>query len=156
RTGTSSPTSLRAATSRQDLRSSPSFPGAFLTALCCLSAPQAHIAPVPEAQRLRKQPAGLPVLLECEVSPPGAPVRWLKDGEAVPLDDVIAVQEEGCVRRLLVRSAGPSDSGIYTCDAGDEAVSFVVTVTGWCFGDGREAVSVPWQRTGVESSASVT
>ncbi|XP_067154731.1 obscurin-like protein 1 [Apteryx mantelli] len=92
-------------------------------------APQAHIAPVPEAQRLRKQPAGLPVLLECEVSPPGAPVRWLKDGEAVPLDDVIAVQAEGCVRRLLVRSAGPSDSGIYTCDAGDEAVSFVVTVT---------------------------
>ncbi|NWX98094.1 OBSL1 protein, partial [Nothoprocta ornata] len=105
------------------------FPGAFLTALCCLSAPQAHIAPVPEAQRLRRQPAGLPVLLECEVSPPGAPVRWLKDGEAVPLDGVIAVQEEGCVRRLLVRSAGPSDSGIYTCDAGDEAVSFVVTVT---------------------------
>ncbi|XP_025894947.1 obscurin-like protein 1 [Nothoprocta perdicaria] len=94
-----------------------------------VQAPQAHIAPVPEAQRLRKQPAGLPVLLECEVSPPGAPVRWLKDGEAVPLDDVIAVQEEGCVRRLLVRSAGPSDSGIYTCDAGDEAVSFVVTVT---------------------------
>ncbi|NXD06168.1 OBSL1 protein, partial [Nothocercus nigrocapillus] len=94
-----------------------------------VQAPQVHIAPVPEAQRLRKQPAGLPVLLECEVSPPGAPVRWLKDGEAVPLDDVIAVQEEGCVRRLLVRSAGPSDSGIYTCDAGDEAVSFVVTVT---------------------------
>uniref|UniRef100_A0A8B9PSF4 Obscurin like cytoskeletal adaptor 1 n=1 Tax=Apteryx owenii TaxID=8824 RepID=A0A8B9PSF4_APTOW len=94
-----------------------------------VSTPQAHIAPVLEAQRLRKQPAGLPVLLECEVSPPGAPVRWLKDGEAVPLDDVIAVQAEGCVRRLLVRSAGPSDSGIYTCDAGDEAVSFVVTVT---------------------------
>uniref|UniRef100_A0A8C4KSA3 OBSL1 protein n=1 Tax=Dromaius novaehollandiae TaxID=8790 RepID=A0A8C4KSA3_DRONO len=92
-------------------------------------APQAHIALVPEAQLLRKQPAGLPVLLECEVSPPGAPVRWLKDGEAVPLDDVIAVQAEGCTRRLLVRSAGPSDSGIYTCDAGDEAVSFVVTVT---------------------------
>nr|XP_025950533.1 obscurin-like protein 1 [Dromaius novaehollandiae] len=94
-----------------------------------VQAPQAHIALVPEAQLLRKQPAGLPVLLECEVSPPGAPVRWLKDGEAVPLDDVIAVQAEGCTRRLLVRSAGPSDSGIYTCDAGDEAVSFVVTVT---------------------------
>ncbi|XP_062435371.1 obscurin-like protein 1 isoform X2 [Rhea pennata] len=94
-----------------------------------VQAPQVRIAPVPEAQRLRKQPAGLPVLLECEVSPAGAPVRWLKDGEAVPPDDVIAVQAEGCVRRLLVRSAGPSDSGIYTCDAGDEAVSFMVTVT---------------------------
>uniref|UniRef100_A0A8C8AP77 Obscurin like cytoskeletal adaptor 1 n=1 Tax=Otus sunia TaxID=257818 RepID=A0A8C8AP77_9STRI len=73
--------------------------------------------------------SGLPVLLECHVSPPGAPVRWLKDGEAVPLDDVIAVQAEGCVRRLLLRSAGPLDTGMYTCDAGDDAVSFVVTVT---------------------------
>ncbi|XP_074766240.1 obscurin-like protein 1 isoform X3 [Athene noctua] len=95
-----------------------------------VQAPQVHIAPVPEAERLRELPAGLPLLLECQVSPPGAPVRWLKDGEAVPLDDVIAVQAEGCVRRLLLRSAGPLDTGVYTCDAGDDAVSFVVTVTG--------------------------
>ncbi|XP_074766239.1 obscurin-like protein 1 isoform X2 [Athene noctua] len=94
-----------------------------------VQAPQVHIAPVPEAERLRELPAGLPLLLECQVSPPGAPVRWLKDGEAVPLDDVIAVQAEGCVRRLLLRSAGPLDTGVYTCDAGDDAVSFVVTVT---------------------------
>uniref|UniRef100_A0A672UII9 Obscurin like cytoskeletal adaptor 1 n=1 Tax=Strigops habroptila TaxID=2489341 RepID=A0A672UII9_STRHB len=72
---------------------------------------------LPEAERLR------------EVSHPDAPVHWLKDGEAVPPDDIIAVQAEGCVRRLLLRSAGPSDTGVYTCDAGDDAVSFVVTVT---------------------------
>ena len=102
----------------------------LLTPPRCLSAPQVRITPVPEAERLREVPAGLPVLLECQVSPPGAPVRWLKDSEAVPLDDVIAVQEEGCVRRLLLRSAGTSDAGVYTCDAGDDAVSFVVTVTG--------------------------
>ncbi|KAM9284671.1 obscurin-like protein 1 [Cariama cristata] len=95
-----------------------------------VQAPQVRIDPVLEAERLREVPTGLPVLLECQVSPPGAPVRWLKDGEAVPLDDVIAVQAEGCVRRLLLRSAGPSDAGVYTCDAGDDAVSFVVTVTG--------------------------
>lgn len=70
------------------------------------------------------------MLLECEVSPEGAPVRWLKDGEAVPLDGVIAMQQEGCVRRLLIRSATPADAGTYTCDTGDDAVSFVVTVTG--------------------------
>ncbi|XP_061214612.1 obscurin-like protein 1 isoform X7 [Neopsephotus bourkii] len=92
-------------------------------------APQVRIAPVPEAERLREVLTGLPVLLECQVSPPDAPVAWLKDGEAVPLDDVIAVQAEGCVRRLLLRSAGPSDAGVYTCDAGDDAMSFVVTVT---------------------------
>nr|XP_038037907.1 LOW QUALITY PROTEIN: obscurin-like protein 1 [Anas platyrhynchos] len=94
-----------------------------------VQAPPARIAPVPEAQRLRELPAGLPVLLECEVSPEGAPVRWLKDGEAVPLDGVIAMQQEGCVRRLLIRSATPADTGTYTCDTGDDAVSFVVTVT---------------------------
>ncbi|XP_069637303.1 obscurin-like protein 1 [Haliaeetus albicilla] len=94
-----------------------------------VQAPQVCIAPVPEAERLREVPEGLPVLLECQVSPPGASICWLKDGEAVPPDDVIALQAEGCVRRLLLRSAGPSDTGVYTCDAGDDAVSFVVTVT---------------------------
>ncbi|XP_074449580.1 obscurin-like protein 1 isoform X3 [Larus michahellis] len=94
-----------------------------------VEAPQVCITPLPEAERLREVSSGLPVLLECQVSPPGAPVCWLKDGEAVPLDDVIAVQAEGCVRRLLLRSAGPTDTGVYTCDAGDDAVNFVVTVT---------------------------
>lgn len=111
----------------------------LLTPPRCLSAPQVRITPVPEAERLREVPTGLPVLLECQVSPPAAPVRWLKDGEAVPLDDVIAVQTEGCVRRLLLRSVSPSDTGVYTCDAADDAVSFVVTVTGE-LGTTRESV----------------
>uniref|UniRef100_A0A8B9NCF0 Obscurin-like protein 1 n=1 Tax=Accipiter nisus TaxID=211598 RepID=A0A8B9NCF0_9AVES len=106
-----------------------SHAGGFFSPLHDVSAPQVCIAPVPEAERLREVPEGLPVLLECQVSPPGASVCWLKDGEAVPPDDVIALQAEGCVRRLLLRSAGPSDTGVYTCDAGDDAVSFVVTVT---------------------------
>ncbi|XP_027534586.1 obscurin-like protein 1 [Neopelma chrysocephalum] len=99
------------------------------SAMLHVQAPQVRIAPVPEAERLREVPTGLPVLLECQVSAPDAPVRWLKDGEAVPPDDVIVVQAEGCVRRLLLRSASPSDTGVYTCDAGDDAVSFVVTVS---------------------------
>ncbi|XP_067994895.1 obscurin-like protein 1 [Melanerpes formicivorus] len=94
-----------------------------------VKAPQVCITPVPEAKRLQEVPAGLPVLLECQVSSPDALVHWLKDGEAVPLDDVIAVEAEGCMRRLLLRSASPSDTGTYTCDTGDDAVSFVVTVT---------------------------
>ncbi|XP_050832974.1 obscurin-like protein 1 [Serinus canaria] len=99
------------------------------SAILHVQAPQVRIAPVPEAERLRKVPAGMPVLLECQVSTPDAPVCWLKDGKAVPLDDIIAVQAEGCMRRLLLRSACPSDTGVYTCDTGDDAVTFVVTVT---------------------------
>ncbi|CAM4532706.1 unnamed protein product [Lepidochelys kempii] len=94
-----------------------------------VTAPQVRIAPVPEAQRLRELLAGLPLLLECEVSAPDAPVRWLKDGEAVPADDVVALQAEGCARRLCIRSARPSDAGTYTCDVGEDALSFTVTVT---------------------------
>ncbi|XP_037999584.1 obscurin-like protein 1 isoform X1 [Motacilla alba alba] len=103
--------------------------GVHDSAILHVQAPQVHIAPVSEAERLQKVPAGMPVLLECQVSVPDAPVCWLKDGKAVPPDDVIAVQAEGCVRRLLLRSACPSDTGVYTCDAGDDAMSFVVTVT---------------------------
>uniref|UniRef100_A0A8B9NEH9 Obscurin-like protein 1 n=1 Tax=Accipiter nisus TaxID=211598 RepID=A0A8B9NEH9_9AVES len=116
-----------------------SHAGGFFSPLHDVSAPQVCIAPVPEAERLREVPEGLPVLLECQVSPPGASVCWLKDGEAVPPDDVIALQAEGCVRRLLLRSAGPSDTGVYTCDAGDDAVSFVVTVTGEIISSNEEA-----------------
>ncbi|KAM9548632.1 obscurin-like protein 1 isoform 8-T8 [Guaruba guarouba] len=141
-----------------------------------VQAPQVRIAPVPEAERLREVLTGLPVLLECQVSPSDAPVGWLKDGEAVPLDDIIAVQAEGCVRRLLLRSAGPSDTGVYTCDAGDDAVSFVVTVTApvkiissneevphayvagqrvelWCQLS-RPAATVHWYKDGEEVEAS--
>ncbi|KAI6065124.1 Obscurin-like protein 1 isoform X1 [Aix galericulata] len=92
-------------------------------------APPARIAPVPEAQRLQEVLVGLPVLLECEVSPEGAPVRWLKDGEAVEPSETLAIQSEGCLRRLHIPTAALSDSGTYTCDAGDDAASFRVTVT---------------------------
>ncbi|XP_052531348.1 obscurin-like protein 1 isoform X8 [Tympanuchus pallidicinctus] len=94
-----------------------------------VQAPQAHIAPVPEARRLRELLAGLPLLLECEVSPAGAPVQWLKDGEAVVPSETLSIQSEGCWRRLHIPTAVPSDSGTYTCDAGDDTVSFVVTVS---------------------------
>ncbi|XP_009320657.1 PREDICTED: obscurin-like protein 1, partial [Pygoscelis adeliae] len=88
-----------------------------------------HIAPVPEAQRLQEVLAGLPVLLECQVSPPDAPVHWLKDGKAVVPTEVLAICSEGCSQRLHIPAAALSDSGMYTCDAGDDAASFRVTVS---------------------------
>ncbi|NXW40578.1 OBSL1 protein, partial [Nyctiprogne leucopyga] len=91
--------------------------------------PQVRITPVPEAQQLQEVLAGLPVLLECQVSPPDAPVHWLKDGEAVVPTEVLAICSEGCLRRLHIPAAALSDSGTYTCDAGDDATSFRVTVS---------------------------
>ncbi|NXN65970.1 OBSL1 protein, partial [Himantopus himantopus] len=94
-----------------------------------VAAPQVRITPAPEAQQLQEVMAGLPVLLECQVSPPAAPVRWLKDGEAVVPTKVLAIHSEGCLRRLHIPAAALSDSGTYTCDAGDDATSFRVTVS---------------------------
>ncbi|NWQ74772.1 OBSL1 protein, partial [Columbina picui] len=94
-----------------------------------VAAPQVHIAPVPEAEQLKEVLAGLPVLLECQVSPPDAPICWLKDGKAVVPTEVLAIRSEGCLRRLHIATATLSDSGMYTCDAGDDAVSFRVTVS---------------------------
>ncbi|NXG77705.1 OBSL1 protein, partial [Baryphthengus martii] len=95
-----------------------------------VAAPQVRIAPVPEPQQLQEVLAGLPVLLECQVSPPDVPVRWLKDGEAVVPTDVLAICSEGCSRRLQIPTATLSDSGMYTCDAGTAATDFRVTVMG--------------------------
>lgn len=86
---------------------------------------------MPEARRLQTLLAGMPLLLECEVSVPDAPTCWYKDGNPVALDTgALAVQSEECVRRLLIPSVSSLDSGTYTCDVGDDAVSFTVTVDG--------------------------
>lgn len=90
---------------------------------------------MPEAQQLQEVLAGLPLVLECQVSPPDAPVQWLKDGEAVVPGQALAVCSEGRSRRLHIAAAALSDSGEYLCRAGDTAASFRVTVNGELPGD---------------------
>ncbi|KAJ6665562.1 hypothetical protein lerEdw1_003405 [Lerista edwardsae] len=90
---------------------------------------QVHITPVPEARQHQTLLAGMPLLLECEVSVPDAPTCWYKDGNPVTLDNgALVVQSEGCIRRLLIPSVCSLDSGTYKCDVGDDAISFTVTV----------------------------
>ncbi|NWR55535.1 OBSL1 protein, partial [Bucorvus abyssinicus] len=116
-----------------------------------VAALQVCIDPVPEAQQIQEVLAGLPVLLECQVSPRDASVHWLKDGEAVVPTEVLAIYSEGCSRRLHIPTAMPSDSGIYTCHAGDDAASFRVTVSGELPGGGcpfsHGAHPAPWLNT---------
>ncbi|XP_025027234.1 obscurin-like protein 1 isoform X2 [Python bivittatus] len=98
------------------------------SAVLHVQAPQVHITPVPEARRLRTLLPGMPLLLECEVSTPDAPVCWLKEGNPIALDDGACIQSEGCNHRLVIPSVCSSDSGTYTCNARDDAISFTVTV----------------------------
>lgn len=104
----------------------------MLDSLKCFSAaPKVYITPLSESQRLQTIVAGMPLLLECKVSTSDAPVQWLKDGDPVSLDnDHLTVQSEGCIRRLLIHSSCPLDSGVYTCDTSNDSTDFTVTVDG--------------------------
>ncbi|XP_036426457.1 obscurin-like protein 1a isoform X2 [Colossoma macropomum] len=69
-----------------------------------------------------------PVVLHCELSRPDATARWIKDGVEVLQSDNVTIQAEGNMRRLIIRSAQLSDAGAYTCQAGDNTMSFTVNV----------------------------
>ena len=83
-----------------------------------------------EAQQRQEVLPELPVLLECQVSPPNAPVHRLKDGEAMVSTEALAICSERCSERLHIPAATPSSMGTYTCNDGDNAASFRVTVSG--------------------------
>ncbi|XP_055022481.1 obscurin-like protein 1a [Boleophthalmus pectinirostris] len=68
------------------------------------------------------------VVLECELSRPNAVTKWYKNGERIENHDRLCVEEEGAFRSLVILSAELEDSGEYFLDAGDDAISFQVTV----------------------------
>ncbi len=71
-----------------------------------------------------------PVVLMCELSRPDEPVYWFKDGVAVLQSDNITIQSEGTMKRLIIRSAALADAGTYTCQAGDQTMTFSVNIRG--------------------------
>ncbi|XP_069792095.1 obscurin-like protein 1a isoform X2 [Narcine bancroftii] len=69
------------------------------------------------------------IVLSCEVSSADAPISWCKDGQEIESSDRMTLQSCGQLRQLVIHSSLPSDSGQYTCDAIDDAMTFCVTVT---------------------------
>ncbi|KAE8581547.1 hypothetical protein XENTR_v10024825 [Xenopus tropicalis] len=72
--------------------------------------------------------AGQPLCLSCHVPGSAVRVRWMKDGQELESGGHFTIQSEGRVRRLLISSSHPSDSGTYTCHTADGSVSFTVSV----------------------------
>uniref|UniRef100_A0A3P8XYP1 Obscurin-like protein 1 n=1 Tax=Esox lucius TaxID=8010 RepID=A0A3P8XYP1_ESOLU len=68
------------------------------------------------------------LLMSCEVSREDATVQWYKDGFEMAPSDNVSVQADGTVRMLIIHSAQLSDSGTYTCRAGDSALMFKVSI----------------------------
>ncbi|XP_043850339.1 obscurin-like protein 1 isoform X4 [Dromiciops gliroides] len=69
------------------------------------------------------------VILMCELSRAGAPVRWYKDGLEVEESEALVLESEGPHHRLVLPAAQPQDGGEFVCDAGDDSAFFLVTVT---------------------------
>lgn len=83
------------------------------------------------------------VELRCELSVPGAPVRWFKDGLEVDETDNLLLVVEGAWRCLFIPSSSVEDTGEYICESKDEAISFDVKVSGqWGPGSGETLIGL--------------
>ena len=63
---------------------------------------------------------GKSVALECELSDADANVLWYKNKRPVMEDDRISIETEGPKRRLTIKNATKEDSGLYSCETGEE------------------------------------
>ncbi|XP_072436104.1 obscurin-like isoform X2 [Chiloscyllium punctatum] len=82
----------------------------------------------PGMETVQQITASESIVLCCEVSRPNTKVQWCKDGEILSPSDRVSVHSSGHVRKLIVQSARPSDSGQYVCDATEDSLMFTVNV----------------------------
>ncbi|KAM9327865.1 obscurin-like protein 1a [Pholidichthys leucotaenia] len=73
--------------------------------------------------------AGKQIVLEIEVSRQNAEVKWCLNGEEIEESSNVTITEDGLIRRLIIQSSSPEDSGKYTCDAGDDKIDFQVKIS---------------------------
>ncbi|XP_037136752.1 obscurin-like protein 1 isoform X4 [Syngnathus acus] len=93
-----------------------------------VKAPPVTFADVPEEELFKSAVEKSELGLSCQVSKADAVVQWYKDGAEIRPSDNIAVRAQATKRELAIHSARLSDSGIYTCRAGDNAVVFKVNI----------------------------
>uniref|UniRef100_A0A668UB21 Obscurin-like protein 1 n=1 Tax=Oreochromis aureus TaxID=47969 RepID=A0A668UB21_OREAU len=75
-------------------------------------------------------PEGAVISIECELSRHNVDVKWMKDGAEVKTSKDLRIYAMGRKRFLQIMKCQVSDSGVYTCDAGDAATSCTVEVYG--------------------------
>uniref|UniRef100_A0A3B3DV51 Obscurin-like protein 1 n=1 Tax=Oryzias melastigma TaxID=30732 RepID=A0A3B3DV51_ORYME len=90
--------------------------------------PPVTFADVPEKDLFQSVVEQEQLTLSCEVSRADGVVQWYKDGAEIQTSNNITVQAESIKRSLTINSARLSDTGTYTCRAGDSILSFKVNV----------------------------
>lgn len=94
------------------------------------AAPPVTFADVPEEDLFKSVVEQEQLVLSCELSRADGVVQWYKDGTEMQPSDNVTMQAEGTKRNLTIHSAQLSDTGTYTCRAGDNILMFKVNIRG--------------------------
>ncbi|KAL7829001.1 hypothetical protein SRHO_G00326350 [Serrasalmus rhombeus] len=81
-------------------------------------------------QNLRNQETveGNNVTLHCELSKPGASVKWWKGPEMLTLGEKYHMKTEGRIAELIIRNTVLEDAGSYSCTVGDQKTTSEIKV----------------------------
>ncbi|XP_071377482.1 obscurin-like protein 1 [Centroberyx affinis] len=93
-----------------------------------VEAPPVTFANIPEEDLFKSVVEQDQLVLSCEVSRAEAIVQWYMDGVEMQSSNNITIEEDGTTRILTIHSAQLSDTGTYTCRAGDSALMFKVNI----------------------------
>ncbi|XP_072768090.1 obscurin-like protein 1 [Nerophis lumbriciformis] len=93
-----------------------------------VAAPPVTFANIPEEELFKSTVEKSRLDLSCQVSQVDGVVKWYKDGAEIHSNNNITMQAEGTQRNLSILSAQLSDSGTYTCRAGDNTIMFKVNI----------------------------
>ncbi|XP_034550048.1 obscurin-like protein 1 [Notolabrus celidotus] len=93
-----------------------------------VEAPPVTFADIPEEDLFKSVVEQEELVLSCEVSRADGEVQWYKDGTEMQPSSDTTMQAEGTKRNLTVHQAQLSDTGTYTCRAGDNVLLFKVNV----------------------------
>ncbi|TSL54341.1 Obscurin [Bagarius yarrelli] len=94
----------------------------------CQDQVKVKFTPLPETGKTKTIESGTPLVLQCEISSPDAPVCWFKDGIQLQTKYGLVIQSKNCIRRLVVPSAELRHTGVYSCEAMDDVIKFKVYV----------------------------
>ncbi|XP_023278852.1 obscurin-like protein 1 isoform X2 [Seriola lalandi dorsalis] len=93
-----------------------------------VEAPPVTFADIPEEDLFKSVVEKEQLVLSCEVSRTDGLVQWYKDGTEMQPSNNITMQAEDTKRNLTIHSAQLSNTGTYTCRAGDNILIFKVTI----------------------------
>uniref|UniRef100_A0A3Q3KS82 Obscurin-like protein 1 n=1 Tax=Monopterus albus TaxID=43700 RepID=A0A3Q3KS82_MONAL len=93
-----------------------------------VTAPPVTFADIPEEDLFKSAVEKEQFVLSCIISRPDGVVQWYKDGTEMQPSNNVTMLAEGTKRHLNIHSAQLSDTGTYTCRAGDNILIYKVNI----------------------------